>query len=175
MRVVRGDITTIAVDAIVNAADPALLGGHGVDGAIHRAAGPRLLAECKQLMAQRGPAAAGEALITSAGDLPAQYVIHVVAPVWAEWKQWDGQADRQLGDCYRNALALGQRHGVHSISFPNIGTGHFGFPKERAAKLAILATQHALENATSINEVLFVCFDSENADIYEQLLGQDRT
>ena len=172
MCTVRGDITRIPVDAIVNAADPSLLGGHGVDGAIHRAAGPALLDECRQTVAERGESTPGDAVVTGAGELPASCVIHVVAPIWAEWKRWDGEADKQLSLCYRNAIELAISLDIQTISFPNIGTGHYGFPKERAAELAVLTTLDAMDSAHSIEEVLFVCFDEDNAAIYELQLEQ---
>lgn len=164
IQIVQGDITKIPVDAIVNAANNSLLGGGGVDGAIHRAAGPTLLEECKKI----GGCETGEAVITSAGNLPAQFVIHTVGPVWHNGKT---NEDELLANAYRNSLKRAEEKEVKTISFPNISTGVYGFPKERAARIATSIIMQYLEQPHSIKKVLFVCFDEENFKIYKQLLS----
>jgi len=160
IQVVQGDITKQAVDAIVNAANSSLLGGGGVDGAIHRAAGPGLLAECRSL----GGCKTGSAKATKGYNLPAKYVIHAVGPVWQ-----DGNADedRLLASCYRKCLEIADQLSVKSIAFPAISTGIYGFPKQRAAKIAV---NEMRDYAGDIETFLFVCFDPETADIYRELL-----
>jgi O-acetyl-ADP-ribose deacetylase (regulator of RNase III) len=152
--VIEGDITEQHVDAIVNAANESLLGGGGVDGAIHRAAGPELLAECRTL----GGCPTGQAVITRGYRLPARWVIHTVGPVWR-----DGKADEDalLASCYRNSLALAAQHGVRTIAFPAISTGAYGFPLKRATKIAVTEVRRFLEQDTSVEEVIFVCFGAE--------------
>ena len=165
----RGTITQLAVDAIVNAANTSLLGGGGVDGAIHRAGGKAILEECQAIRARQGGCPTGEAVITTAGKLPAKNVIHTVGPVWN-----DGTAneDQQLSNCYLNSLKLAEKHVLTSIAFPNISTGIYGFPKARAAKIAINAV--ADHPGPSLEEVTFVCFDEENYRLYERELKSDR-
>lgn len=153
MRVTEGDIAALPFDAIVNAANASLLGGGGVDGAIHRAAGPELLAECRTL----GGCATGEAKITAGYRLPARHVIHTVGPVWSGARD----DDPALAGCYRNSLRLAAEHGVRSIAFPAISTGVYRFPFDRAARIAIAATAMELERLTGISEVAFVLFDRE--------------
>jgi O-acetyl-ADP-ribose deacetylase (regulator of RNase III) len=168
IRLVRGDITTLAVDAIVNAANSSLLGGGGVDGAIHRAAGPELLEECRRVRARQGRCETGQAVITGAGRLPAKYVIHAVGPTGM-----DAQRDSLLAAAYRNSLRLAVEHQVRSIAFPNISTGIFGFPKDRAAEIAIAEVRKFLAGQAPELEVIFVCFDAENHALYEQLLRDE--
>lgn len=151
LQVVEGDITRLHVDAIVNAANTSLLGGGGVDGAIHRAAGPGLLEECRTL----GGCPTGEARITRGYNLPARFVIHTVGPVWRGGKYGE---DELLARCYRNALALAEQHGIRTIAFPAISTGAYGFPLERATRIAVTEVRRFLEKNTSIEKVLFVCF-----------------
>jgi O-acetyl-ADP-ribose deacetylase len=167
IRVLQGDITRMEVDAIVNAANTSLLGGGGVDGAIHRAAGPQLLAECQDIRNRQGGCKVGEAVITGAGKLPARYVIHTVGPVW---NGVNPQTDTLLANAYRNSLQLAAKHSVRTIAFPNISTGIYRFPKDLAAKIAVATVQSFLEEDSSVAEVIFVCFDSENFGLYTALL-----
>ncbi|TAJ27716.1 MAG: O-acetyl-ADP-ribose deacetylase [Reyranella sp.] len=160
IEVVEGDITRLDVDAIVNAANETLLGGGGVDGAIHRAAGPELLAECRTL----GGCPTGQARITAGYRLKARHVIHTVGPVWHGGKQGE---PKLLADCYRNSLALAVVHGLQSIAFPAISTGIFGYPKQEAAEIAV----HEVRMIGMIERVTFCCFDKDTADIYRELIG----
>jgi len=160
------DITTLALDAIVNAANTSLLGGGGVDGAIHRAAGPELLAECRRL----GGCPTGEARITKAYRLPAKHVIHTVGPVW---RGGHANEDALLASCYRASFRIAAEHGVRSFAFPAISTGIYGFPRERAAKIAVAETRQALAGATEIERVIFACFDRETLALYERELGRN--
>jgi O-acetyl-ADP-ribose deacetylase (regulator of RNase III) len=161
--VTLGDIARQGVDAIVNAANSSLLGGGGVDGAIHRAAGPKLLAECRTL----GGCPTGEARITKGYDLPARHVIHTVGPVWHGGK---GGEDEDLADCYRNSLALAVQHGLKSIAFPAISTGVYGFPLDRATKIAVREVRSLLESQPQIEKVIFVCFGQDAYDTYRSEL-----
>jgi O-acetyl-ADP-ribose deacetylase len=163
LRAIRADITTIAVDAIVNAANTSLLGGGGVDGAIHRAAGPQLLAECRGL----GGCATGDAKVTRGYRLPAKHVIHAVGPVWRGGRS--GEPDL-LASCYRRALELASAHSLSSIAFPSISTGVYGYPIELAAPLAV-ATVRAQVGDTSIADVIFCCFSASDLAVYEQTLA----
>jgi O-acetyl-ADP-ribose deacetylase (regulator of RNase III) len=163
----KGDITQIKADAIVNAANSSLLGGGGVDGAIHRAGGPAILEDCKLIRAKQGGCATGEAVITTAGRLPAKYVIHTVGPVWNGGSKGEPEL---LANCYRNALKLALAHGVKSIAFPNISTGVYHFPKPRAATIAIQEVQQFVANDSTIEEIYFVCFDDENYFLYKERL-----
>ncbi len=155
-----GDITQCDVDAIVNAANETLLGGGGVDGAIHRAAGPELLAECRRI----GGCPTGEARITKGYRLPARFVIHTVGPVWRDGRS--GEAAR-LASCYRASLMLAKEHGVRSIAFPAISTGVYGYPKEAAARVAAEAVRDVLDNdVDSFAQIRFICFDAATTSIY---------
>ena len=169
IQVVAGDITRQAVDAIVNAANASLLGGGGVDGAIHRAAGPGLLEECRTL----GGCPVGEARITRGYNLPARYVIHAVGPIWRGGKHGE---DELLARCYRNSLALAEQHGIRTIAFPAISTGAYGFPFERATRIAVTEVHRFLEQSASIEQVIFVCFGEEAyrcyLDTVREILGE---
>jgi O-acetyl-ADP-ribose deacetylase len=161
---VQGDITTMRVDAIVNAANNSLLGGGGVDGAIHRAAGPELLAECRKL----GGCKTGDAKPTPGFHLPAKWVFHAVGPVW----QGGGHnEDDMLASCYRRCLELAKTHGARSIAFPAISTGVYHFPPKRAARIAIETVREFLEQS-GVEVVRFVCFNAETLAIYEQFLSE---
>jgi O-acetyl-ADP-ribose deacetylase (regulator of RNase III) len=165
-----GDITSQRLDAIVNAANPSLLGGGGVDGAIHRAAGPALLDECRRIPnGPQGRCPTGEARITGAGKLPCKHVIHTVGPVW-----YGGTSGEPalLASCYRNSLLVAEQHGLESIAFPNISTGVYGYPKTDAANIAVGAVYDALKNCPSLKHVVFVCFDKSNLALYEELLNK---
>ena len=160
---IEGDITCQKVDVIVNAANHSLLGGGGVDGAIHRAAGPELLEECKKLNGCQ----TGEAKITSAYRLPATWVIHTVGPVWHGGAEGE---DRLLANCYRNSLILAQRCFARTIAFPSISTGAYRFPIDRASRLAVREIQNFLLENTSIEQVTIACFDHETYGVYRELL-----
>ncbi len=158
--VVHGDITRVEVDAVVNAANAGLRGGGGVDGSIHRAAGPSVMEECRALMADRSPLSPGEVVATGAGALPARFLLHTVGPIWGE--DPPDRQDEQLATCYRGSLALAAELGCSSIAFPNIATGVYGFPKERAADVAVTAVAAALPDLPGLDRVVFVCFDATN-------------
>ena len=160
LEVVQADITTLQVDAIVNAANSSLLGGGGVDGAIHRAAGPGLLAECRTL----GGCKTGDAKATRGHRLPAKHVIHTVGPVW---NGGNHNEDELLASCYRRSLEVARDLGAKTIAFPAISTGIYGFPKQRAAEIAVRTVN---ENAAGFDTISFVCFDAETASIYKSLL-----
>lgn len=167
IKLLKTDITQINADAIVNAANSSLLGGGGVDGAIHRAGGPAILEECRQIRAKQGGCSTGEAVITTAGRLPAKYVIHTVGPVWNGGNKGEKEL---LANCYRNSLKLAVAHGVKTIAFPNISTGIYHFPKPEAASIAIKEVQQFTANDQSIDEIYFVCFDDENYGLYQERL-----
>ncbi|PLL26125.1 O-acetyl-ADP-ribose deacetylase [Klebsiella michiganensis] len=169
--VVLGDITRLEVDVIVNAANPSLLGGGGVDGAIHRAAGPELLAACKVVRQQQGECPPGHAVLTAAGNLPASAVIHAVGPVW---HGGDRQEAELLADVYKNSLLLASANNYRSIAFPAISTGVYGYPKQAAAEIAVRTVTAFLTRYNPLERVYFVCFDSEAAGIYTQLLEASR-
>jgi O-acetyl-ADP-ribose deacetylase (regulator of RNase III) len=163
--VVRGDITRLDVDAVVNAANASLLGGGGVDGAIHRAAGPELLAECRTL----GGARTGEAKLTRGYRLPARFVIHAVGPVWEGGGRGE---DLALASCYRTSLALAAERGLRSIAFPAISTGVYRFPLERATRIAVAEARRALAEQTSVERVVFCCFSEGDRAVYEAVLDE---
>jgi O-acetyl-ADP-ribose deacetylase (regulator of RNase III) len=173
LELVRGDITRLKVDAIVNAANSSLLGGGGVDGAIHRVAGPALLEECIRIARERrhipgGPCPAGDAVITGAGKLPCKRVIHTAGPVWRGGRE--GEADL-LASCYRKSLLLARDEGLKTIAFPNISTGVYGYPRDKAAVVAVETVRRVLEETPEIEKVIFAVFDEENYRIYSGLLG----
>ena len=161
---VEGDITRLDVDAIVNAANSTLLGGGGVDGAIHRAAGPELLTECRGL----GGCPTGEARITGGYRLAARHIIHTVGPVW---QGGGANEDELLASCYRNSLALAVKHGLASLAFPAISTGVYRFPLERATGIAVGMVREVLEAEPSIQRVLFVCFGAEASAAYRSMIA----
>ncbi|MCL4170879.1 UNVERIFIED_CONTAM: hypothetical protein GTU68_000958 [Idotea baltica] len=161
----QGDITKVEVDAIVNAANTSLLGGGGVDGAIHRAGGPAILDDCMEIRARQGGCKVGEAVITSAGNLPCRYVIHTVGP---RWNGGNSDEPTLLANCYQNVLRLAQESGCRKIAIPNISTGIYRFPKEHAAAIAIRTINNYKDDLPE--EVVFVCFDHDNYDIYRRQL-----
>ncbi len=159
IEIIKGDITILEVDAIVNAANKSLLGGGGVDGAIHRAAGPQLLEECRML----NGCETGQAKITGGYNLPAKHVIHTVGPVW---RSGNNNEEELLADTYKNSLEVALENSIKTIAFPNISTGIYGFPKEKAASIAIKVANEFLIDHPEIEKVIFVCFDRENYEIY---------
>ena len=167
INLIQGDITTINTDAVVNAANSSLLGGGGVDGAIHRAGGKAILEECVAIRNNLGGCNTGEAVITTAGNLPSKFVIHTVGPVWNGDKE---QKKKLLANCYFNSLALAERKKLTSIAFPNISTGIYHFPKDKAALAAVDAVMDFIKanKHTTIEEIIFVCFDEENYNFYLQ-------
>lgn len=165
MEIVEGDITALSVDAIVNAANESLLGGGGVDGAIHRAAGPGLLEECRTLKGCR----TGQAKITGGYDLRAKHVIHTVGPIWQ-----GGYADEDalLQSCYRQSFALAEQHGLHTLAYPAISTGVYRFPLHRATSIAVATVADMLAHGSVVTSVLFCCFGAEVADAYRSELSK---
>ncbi|MCP4312572.1 MAG: O-acetyl-ADP-ribose deacetylase [Bacteroidetes bacterium] len=164
INITKGDITLLKVDAIVNAANNTLLGGGGVDGAIHRAAGPELLAACRKL----NGCDTGEARITEGFNLPARYVIHTVGPMW---KGGNNREPELLAHCYRRSLELAGIQRLKTIAFPNISTGVYGFPKDLAAEIAIQAVRSFIQFPSPLEEIIFVLFDEENQLLYTKLLA----
>lgn len=165
IEIINGDITRQQVDAIVNAANTSLLGGGGVDGAIHRAAGPELLEECRKLDGCQ----TGEAKITRGYQLPAKWVIHTVGPVWRGGEHGE---DALLASCYRNSLALAENHGIRTIAFPSIGTGAYDFPLERAARIAVNEVRKFLQTNDSIKKVFLVCFGQHAQQVHVKALDE---
>ncbi len=159
IEVIKADITTVEADAIVNAANTSLLGGGGVDGAIHRAGGPAILADCRKIVARQGGCKTGDAVITTAGNLPATYVIHTVGPVWNGGKNNENE---KLKNCYINSLKLAAAHQCKTVAFPNISTGIYNFPKPEASKIAVTTIAEFLETQHLPEKVFIVCFDEEN-------------
>jgi O-acetyl-ADP-ribose deacetylase (regulator of RNase III) len=163
----RGDITRETVDTIVNAANSSLLGGGGVDGAIHRAGGPTILEECRKIRDARGPLPAGEAVITGAGRLPCRYVIHTVGPVWQDGRSGEPET---LARCYRNSLALAAEQGLKSLAFPSISTGAYGYPVAEAAAVALGTVRDVLQAGSPLEQVRFVLFTDSDLAVYRAAL-----
>ncbi|RXM50749.1 MULTISPECIES: O-acetyl-ADP-ribose deacetylase [unclassified Chryseobacterium] len=166
IEIIKGDITKVQADAIVNAANSSLLGGGGVDGAIHRAGGSQILEECRAIRNRQGKCNTGEAVVTTAGNLPTQYVIHTVGPVWNGDEE---KSSKLLSNCYKNSLQLAEDLGVKTIAFPNISTGVYRFPKELVGKIAVDEVRNF--HSDILEKVIFVCFDEENEEIYKKLLN----
>ncbi len=165
IEIVQGDLTKQRADAIVNAANTTLLGGGGVDGAIHRAAGPELLTECRTL----GGCATGQAKITRGYRLPAKWVIHTVGPVWHGGQHGE---DELLASCYRTSFALAEEHGLRTVAFPSISTGAYGFPMDRAARIAVREISALLHQSKTVEKVLLVCFGADATHIHTQALQE---
>ena len=171
LALVRGDITRERVDAIANAANEGLLGGGGVDGAIHRAGGPAIMAECSAIRAKQGGCPTGQAVITTGGNLPAQYVIHTVGPIW---RGGDAGEPELLASCYRESLRLAVERGIKTIAFPSISTGVYGYPAAQAAVIALSAVKQFLAAHDGLDDVRFVLFDDATYGAYENVLGDRR-
>lgn len=170
IKLIKGDITTMVVDAIVNAANSSLLGGGGVDGAIHRKGGSQILEECKAIRNRQGKCKTGDAVHTSAGSLPARYVIHTVGPIW---NGGNNNEPKLLVSCYKKSLEIADSLHVKSIAFPNISTGVYRFPKAEAAQIAIDTVKQFIDDENkNIEEVIFVCFDDDNYQLYQSMLGE---
>jgi O-acetyl-ADP-ribose deacetylase (regulator of RNase III) len=168
IQLVQGDITKLKVDAIVNAANSSLMGGGGVDGAIHRAGGPAILEECRQIIAWQGRCETGEAVITTGGNLSARFVIHTVGPVWHGGQNREPEL---LKNAYLNSLSLALENDIETIAFPNISTGVYGYPKVQAAAIALNTVTEFLSGNDQIKQVYFVCFDEENYELYRNLIS----
>jgi len=169
IEVLQGDITKIEVDGMVNAANSRLAGGGGVDGAIHRAGGPGIMTDLDRIRDRQGGCKTGEAVITSAVQLPAQKVIHAVGPVWSGGTAGENE---KLAGAYRSSLALAAENNLKTVSFPNINTDIYGYPKEKAADVAISAVLETGEAGSTVEKVIFVCFDAESYNIYMKKLGE---
>jgi O-acetyl-ADP-ribose deacetylase (regulator of RNase III) len=167
VELLQGDITKLDVDAIVNAANTSLLGGGGVDGAIHRAGGPEILEACRVIRNRQGGCPTGEAVITTGGKLKARYVIHTVGPVW---QGGNAREEELLASAYRNSMRLAMENNIRSVAFPNISTGIYGFPKERAAAIALKTVTEFIQEHNFTGKVLFCCFDADNYRIYHHLM-----
>ncbi len=167
--VVRGDITEQRVDAIVNAANTSLLGGGGVDGAIHRAGGPAILEACQKIRARQGGCRTGEAVITTAGNLPAKYVIHTVGPVWRGGHAGEPQL---LASCYQSCFRIAAEHGVETMAFPSISTGVYGYPVDKASRVALLETKHFLARNSGVTRVVIVCFSAHDLQVYQEAYAE---
>lgn len=167
LEVLKGDITKVTVDAIVNAANTSLLGGGGVDGAIHRAGGSAVLEDCRKIIAKQGGCKVGEAVITTGGNLPSKYVIHTVGPVWNGGLK---NEEEKLANCYRNSLQVAVEHNCQTIAFPNISTGIYKFPKEKAAKIAVDTISEFIGSTDKIEKITFVCFDEDNYNYLQHYL-----
>jgi len=167
IRLVKGDITQIETDAIVNAANPTLMGGGGVDGAIHRVGGPKILEECKRIRATDWPEGlpTGKAVITSAGNLKAKYVIHTVGPIW---RGGNHREPELLAESYRNCLRLAVSRGLRTIAFPSISTGAYGYPIEKASRIALTTVKEFLEKEDKVDKVEFVLFSEHDLKVYEE-------
>ena len=172
LSIIKGDITQQATDAIVNAANPSLMGGGGVDGAIHRAGGPAILAECKQIVSRQGHLPTGKAVITTAGKLKAKHVIHTVGPIWHGGSK--GEAELLAG-AYDESLKLAAENNLSSVSFPSISTGAYGYPVDKASRIALRSIISFLGETTSIKEVVFVLFDSRTFEAYASALREIKT
>ena len=169
LSITKGDITQQTTDAIVNAANSSLMGGGGVDGAIHRAGGPAILEECKQIVSRQGRLPTGQAVITTAGNMKTRHVIHTVGPIWHGGNQ--GEAEL-LGSAYRESLKLAAKYNLTSISFPSISTGAYGYPLDEASRTAIKTVTSFLSETSSVKEVVFVLFDSRTFDMYASALDE---
>ncbi|MCC6725459.1 MAG: O-acetyl-ADP-ribose deacetylase [Saprospiraceae bacterium] len=169
IQLILGDITKLPADAIVNAANSSLMGGGGVDGAIHRTGGPAILEDCRKIVAKQGGCKTGHAVITTAGNLPAKFVIHTVGPVWNGGHKAEAE---KLANCYRNALQLAVENGCKSVAFPCISTGIYGYPIAEAAEVAVAAVQSFLASNDSIESVIMVCFDDANFNAISAALAK---
>jgi len=168
---IKGDITKQAVDAIVNAANSSLMGGGGVDGAIHRAGGPKILEECKEYVAKHGRLPTGKAMITSGGNLPAKFVIHTVGPIYSKQKAESGEQKAELRNCYLESLKLTVENGCKTVAFPSISTGAYRYPLSEAAPIAVKAVRDFLKDHPQIEKVIFVLFDDRTYKAYADVAG----